>query len=189
LRNQGDRLALRAKKRVLSLEGELKMKRLLRTVVLPLVLVVFAAAGFPLAAAPHRIAKALPSCVPSAEVACLQNGRFGVSLTWAPPGAQEEGNSVMRPFLTFDADGKVVESQEQAWASFYGSDLEVLVRVIDACVPALGNRYWVFASPLTNVQWSLEVGDYRASLAINYWANQGQIKVVQDTEGFDCNPP
>ena len=65
----------------------------------------------------------------------------------------------------------------------------MLVKVLNACIPALGNHYWVFFAATTNVQFTLTVTDTHSgqvktySNALNHAASP-----VQDTNAFATCP-
>jgi glucose/arabinose dehydrogenase len=86
------------------------------------------------------------SCAPGATTLCLQQGRFQVELEWeTAEGPFGRGQAVP---LTPDSG--------YFWF-FDATNVEVIVKVLDACVPF--EHYWVFAAGLTNVGTQITVGD------------------------------
>ncbi len=85
-------------------------------------------------------------CVPGSTALCLNQGRFRVTATWrTPQGATGEARAVQ---LTPDAG--------YLWF-FDPANIEITIKVLDGC--GLNDRYWVFASGLTNVRVDLRVED------------------------------
>jgi hypothetical protein len=71
---------------------------------------------------------------------------------------------------------------------FKDDNTEVTVKVIDACVAEF-DRYWVFASGLTNVEVVLTVTDTEAGRSRVYFNPQGTaFAPVQDTDAFATCP-
>jgi len=73
---------------------------------------------------------------------------------------------------------------------FYFSDpghQEVLVKVLDGC--SVNNRYWVFASGLTNVEYKLNVTDAKSGQTKTYSPPAGQaFQPIVDTQAFATCP-
>ncbi|MEM7051333.1 MAG: hypothetical protein AAF604_16805 [Acidobacteriota bacterium] len=87
------------------------------------------------------------SCIESATAKCLNGGRFRVEASWRKPDDSTGQARVER--LTDDT----------AYLWFFDPDnVEAVIKVNDACVAPF-NRYWVFASGLTNLEVSLTVTD------------------------------
>ena len=64
---------------------------------------------------------------------------------------------------------------------------EVLVKVLDACTPALGNRFWVFLTAGTDLGYSLTVTDTASGLQRTYANEDGAPALpVQDVDAFPC---
>jgi plastocyanin len=120
-------------------------------------------------------------CVPGHNTLCLgDGGRFKAEVTWASP-TSGSSSAVAVPLASAPQSGL-----------FYfvdPSNIEMLVKVLDACIPALGNHYWVFFAATTNVQFTLTVTDTHNgqvktySNALNHAASP-----VQDTNAFATCP-
>jgi hypothetical protein len=109
---------------------------------------------------------------------CLDQGRFRVQASWLrPDGGSRPGRAV--PFG--DDSG-----------SFWFFDpnvIELDVKVLNACVPGLGNRFWVFAAGLTNVDVTLMVTDTLKGVTKSYHNPQGTIfQPITDTNAFATCP-
>src|ERR671915_1451377 len=96
------------------------------------------------------IAPAEAACVPSASTACLQGGRFSVSVTHG-------GNT-----------SQVVSSTSDSalFSTFWSTTYEIIVKVGDGC--ALNSRYWVFAAGATSISYDVTVQDHVRGLVIRY---------------------
>ena len=68
-------------------------------------------------------------------------------------------------------------------------NIEVLVKVLNACVPALGNKFWVFFAATTNVELALTVIDTQTG-AVKVYTNPANTPAlpVQDTNAFSTCP-
>jgi hypothetical protein len=112
-------------------------------------------------------------CVPSATRLCLNDGRFAVEVTFA--AANGSSGSGMPVYLTADTG---------AFTFFDAQNLEILIKVLDACATAL-DSYWVFAAGLTNVEVHITVTD-TATGAVKHYDNalNHPFEAVLDTSGF-----
>ncbi len=122
------------------------------------------------------------ACSPQVEgvsaFLCLDQGRFSVQASWRTPDGR---NSYGRPVPFGDDSGGF-------W--FFSPDaIELEVKVLDACTPALGNRFWVFAAGLTNVDVTLAVTDTRSGTVKTYHNPQGTVfRPITDTGAFATCP-
>ena len=119
-------------------------------------------------------------CVESATTLCLANGRFQVKMVWRAPGGPAAAATAIP--LEFAPESGL----------FYfvsPSNIEVLVKVLNACVPALGNKYWVFFAATTNVEFALTVIDTQTG-AVKVYTNPANTPAVpvQDTNAFATCP-
>jgi hypothetical protein len=87
-------------------------------------------------------------CTASDTALCLNQGRYKVSATWRD-FAGASGAGTARP-LTADSG---------YFYFFSPNNLEVLVKVLNGCLPHLGHHFWVYGAGLTNVQVELRVED------------------------------
>jgi len=119
-------------------------------------------------------ATAVP-CVQSGTTLCLNNGRFQVEVDW-------RGTPATAIPLEF-----APESGLFYFAS--PTNIEMLVKVLNACVPELGNRYWVFYAATTNVEFTMTVIDTQTG-AVKVYHNpeSNPAAPVQDTNAFATCP-
>jgi hypothetical protein len=73
---------------------------------------------------------------------------------------------------------------------FFGpANIEMLIKVLNACVPELGNRFWVFYAATTNVELTLTVTDTQTGRVKVYFNPLNQTAVpVQDVNAFATCP-
>jgi glucose/arabinose dehydrogenase len=121
-------------------------------------------------------------CVPGPTTLCLAGGRFRVETRWETregdtgPGMIRSLTGDTGTFWFFDPD-----------------NLEVVVKVIDACGPPF-DRFWVFAGGLTNVGVTLTVVDTEAvgtgKAALRRYENPlgTPFQPIQDTQAFATCP-
>jgi len=117
------------------------------------------------------------ACVAGTETLCVNNGRFRTEVAWRTgAGATGRGQAVVIP--TAPASGLFF---------FFGADnIELLVKVLDACV---FDRYWVFYSATTNVEFALTVTDTQTGKVKSYFNPLNRAAPpVQDTDAFATCP-
>ena len=118
-------------------------------------------------------------CTVNDNTLCLNGGRFIVTTRWqtsADPADSGQGHAVP---LTGDTG--------YFWF-FSSNNVEVIVKVVGACVDPF-NRYWVFASGLTNVEVTLTVIDTQTHLTNRYHSPNGTaFAAIQDTDAFATCP-
>lgn len=118
------------------------------------------------------------ACTSNATTLCLNNNRFRVTATFATPQGQS-GNGMAVPETT---------DTGMFWF-FTANNIEVIVKVINACTFAAGPRYWVFAGGLTNVEVVLTVTDTQNGQVHTYTNPQGTaFAPIQDTNAFATCP-
>ena len=114
-------------------------------------------------------------CFQSATTLCLSNGRFQVELVW-------RGTAATAIPLEFAPESGL----------FYfvsPGNIEVLVKVLNACVPELGNKYWVFYAATTNVEFTMTVVDTLTGAVKVYHNDESNpAPPVQDTNAFSTCP-
>jgi hypothetical protein len=112
-------------------------------------------------------------CQPTITVLCAENGRFSVG------------------FEAIALDGRVIPGQVRHGDQypdggfFYVPDLniEALVKVLNAC--HLNDRFWVFASAVTDIEMNLTVTDTRTGVMQLYRNARGQPgRAVEDQNAF-----
>lgn len=120
-------------------------------------------------------------CVESATTLCLSNERFKVEMDWRAGSSPSSSPANAVP-LAFAPDSGL----------FYfvsPGNIEVLVKVLNACDPVLGNKFWVFYAATTNVEFSLTVIDTETG-AVQVYENPANnaAQPVQDTNAFSTCP-
>jgi hypothetical protein len=134
-----------------------------------------------------RVDDALARSVPSAacqrgdETACLLAGRFEVEVDWRT--SSDSGEAQVMSF-----GGQRAENDESVFWWFFGPlNFEMGVKVLAACVPALGDKYWVFVSGLTDQGWTVRVRDTYTDASRTYVNPVGELsETFADTAAFDC---
>jgi hypothetical protein len=114
-------------------------------------------------------------CVVGPGALCMADGRFRVSAAWQvdPEAAPEPAHAVQ---LTPDTG---------FFWFFRDSNLEVVAKLLNAC--AGFDRWWVFASGLTNVGVTLTVEDLATGASRTYRHQPGEaFQPLQDTDAFPC---
>lgn len=102
---------------------------------------------------------------------CLQEQRFAVSMSWRANGTQGYGIPVR---LTSDS----------AYFWFFdGANVEVLVKVLDACTPPF-EHFWVFLAGLTDVAVEVLVVDRKTGLEQRYANPGGTLFAPKADTGF-----
>ena len=121
------------------------------------------------------------SCVRDADTACLLSGRFEVEVDWQTAANQGKAQVI-------DFSGQRAENDESVfWWFFTPTNFEMGVKVLNACVPVLGNRYWVFASGLTDQKWTLRVRDTQTNVTRTYSNPLNHLSsTFADTAAFAC---
>ena len=88
------------------------------------------------------------TCTTTTAVICLNNHRFAVNANWTRPDGS-----------TGAASGVQLTDDSGYFTFFDEANIEMVVKVLNACTSDLGNAYWVFAAGLTNVQVNWQVVD------------------------------
>ncbi len=115
-------------------------------------------------------------CAASQETLCLNQERFQVEVEW-------------RDFKDRTGTGQaVVNSQDSGLFWFFNPDnWELMVKVLDGC--GINDRYWVFASATTNVEYTLRVIDSDTGLMQEYSNPLGTAaRAITDTAAFATCP-
>ena len=114
-------------------------------------------------------------CVANSTTMCLNDNRFQVRGTFNT-GSQSGQAQVVK--LTTDTG--------YLWF-FNSQNVEVVLKVLNAC--GFGNRYWVFAGGLTDVEVTLTVTDTQTGGVKQYTNPRGtKFAPVQDTNAFATCP-
>lgn len=114
-------------------------------------------------------------CVAGPNTLCLgTGGRFQVTVNYATSTASGAGTAV--PLAANPSSG--------LFYFFDPSNIEMLIKVLDACAPPF-NAYWVFFAATTNVQFTVTVLDTQTSKERIYTNPLNQAALpVQDTSAF-----
>jgi membrane-associated phospholipid phosphatase len=114
------------------------------------------------------------TCTSSDTDVCLNGDRFRVTAHWRTADASGTGHA-----LPLDGDSG-------SFWFFDDGNAELLVKVLDGC--ALNEKYWVFASGLTNVEVTLDVTDTDTGRTRRYFRPSGDaFQPIQDVDAFDCH--
>ncbi len=118
------------------------------------------------------------ACVPGPNTQCLLAGRFKVEVNWrTQSGASGRANSL-----------DLSENSGLFWF-FNSNNVEMLVKVLDACGSPDFRKYWVFFAATTNVDFTMTVTDTATGITKQYQNPLGQAaEPVQDTFTFDTCP-
>jgi hypothetical protein len=114
-------------------------------------------------------------CAADARTLCLNGGRFKVQARWTTATASGPAQVVS-------------QTGDSGQLYFFDADnTELTVKVLDGC--GTNDRFWVFASGLTNVQVAVTVTDTRTGSARQYFNPQGHpFAPVQDISAFASCP-
>jgi len=117
-------------------------------------------------------------CTANATTLCLNNGRFRVQATYTTPAGQT-GPGMAVPQT----------SDTGLFWFFSANNIEVIIKVVNACTFTGGPRYWGFAAGLTNVQVVLTVTDTQTGKVRTYRNPQNTpFAPIQDTDAFATCP-
>ena len=103
-------------------------------------------------------------------------------MTWAT-GAPATGSAQVMSF-----GGQRTENDESVFFTFFSAtNFEMGVKVLNACIPAFGNKYWVFVSGLTDQGWTVTVRDSLTGGTRTYSNAVGHLSTTfADTSAFGC---
>ena len=118
------------------------------------------------------------ACVPSATAMCLNDNRFRVEASFRTPTSASAPAQVV----------KLTDDTGYFWF-FASTNVEVVVKVLNACTFPGSPRYWVFAAGLTNVEVILRVTDTQTGIQKSYVNPLNQpFPPLQDTGAFATCP-
>lgn len=125
------------------------------------------------------------TCTPGTNTLCLDNlagdRRFKVEIDYFSPPRAVLGSGKAIPLASLGV------SRGGLFWFFSPDNPEVLVKVLDACVPALGNRFWVFLTAGTDLGYTITVTDTESGLFRTYTNEDGTSALpVQDVDAFPC---
>jgi hypothetical protein len=117
-------------------------------------------------------------CTANATTLCLNNGRFRVQANYSTAAGQS-GPGMAVPQTT----------DTGVFWFFSANNIEVVIKVVNACTFTGGPRYWVFAGGLTNVHVVLTVTDTQTEVVRTYTNPQSTpFAPIQDTNAFATCP-
>jgi hypothetical protein len=127
-------------------------------------------------------------CVPGDTTLCIDDvpgdRRFEVRVAFQT--TQGGGSSGMGHAISLSSLG--VGRGGLFWF-FNPSNPELLIKVLNACIPVFGNRYWVFYSAGTNIGLTITVRDTTTGETRTYTnPDRNPAPPVQDSVGFPCTP-
>jgi len=128
----------------------------------------------------RRFGVPLPPCVEDAATLCLNDDRFRIRATYATAaGASGAGKAIA---LTPDSG--------YFWF-FNDTNVEIVLKLVDACGLAGFDNFWVFATGLTNVEVTLDVVDTWTGDQRTYHNDLNQdFQPILDTGHFHvCGTP
>ncbi|HEY4573084.1 MAG TPA: Calx-beta domain-containing protein, partial [Thermoanaerobaculia bacterium] len=118
-------------------------------------------------------------CVSGDNVLCVNNNRFRVAVAWSTGGAGAGQGSVV-PLPSAPDSG--------LFYFFAPSNIEMLIKVLNACVPPF-NHYWVFFAATTNVEFGVVVTDTQnGKTRVYYNPLNRSAPPVQDVDAFATCP-
>ncbi len=118
------------------------------------------------------------SCFASDTVMCLNDNRFQVEVAW-----QDSDHNIGA------GSGVPLTGASGYFWFFDDANVEMVVKVLDACGLPGFNNYWVFAGGLTNVEVILTVTDTESGEVQEYVNQLGDaFQPVQDTGSFSTCP-
>jgi len=84
--------------------------------------------------------------------------------------------------------GQRAEGLESAFYFFQSpTNFEMGVKVLNACIPAFGDKFWVFISGLTDQGWQVTIRDTQTGAIKTYSNARGHLSTTfSDTAAFTC---
>jgi plastocyanin len=117
-------------------------------------------------------------CVAGPNALCVNNGRFKVAVVWHTATDTGQGAAVALPSAP----------DSGLFYFFAPSNLEMLIKVLNACVPPF-NHYWVFFAATTNVEFTTVVTDTQNGQTRAYYNPLNRTAPpVQDVDAFATCP-
>jgi len=117
-------------------------------------------------------------CVAGANALCVNNGRFRVTVARNIGSSTGQGSVVPLPSAP----------DSGLFYFFAPSNIEMLIKVLNACVPPF-NHYWVFFAATTNVEFGVVVTDTQNGKTRAYYNPLNRTAPpVQDVDAFATCP-
>jgi plastocyanin len=130
------------------------------------------------AEAPAATLADIGACVPGPDALCLTGGRFKASVDWHTSTTTGSGFAVPLP----------AAPQSGLFYFFDPTNIEMLIKVLNACVPPF-NHYWVFFAATTNVEFAVVVADTQTGKTVAYFNPLNRsAPPVQDVNAFATCP-
>jgi plastocyanin len=118
------------------------------------------------------------ACVPGTNALCLTGGRFKASVDWHTSTDTGPGFAIPLP----------AAPQSGLFYFFDPTNIEMLIKVLNACVPPF-NHYWVFFAATTNVEFAVVVADTQTGKTVAYFNPLNRsAPPVQDVNAFATCP-
>lgn len=124
------------------------------------------------------------ACTSDGNTGCLFNDRFQVEVGWDTGSGSGEGQ-----VMTFG--GQRAESDQSVFFYFFNPEnFEMGVKMVDAC--SFNDSFWIFASGLTNVEYTITVFDTFSGQSRQVHNPLGSypqtVGLTDGVGGFDCTP-
>ncbi len=118
-------------------------------------------------------------CTSNATTACLQSGRFEVTVDW-------QSSSATGAAQVMSFGGQRSETDESVfWWFFSPANFEMGVKVLNACT--FNGKFWVYLSGLTDQGWTVHVRDTQTGAMQTYSNALGQLsRTFADSAAFSC---
>ena len=118
-------------------------------------------------------------CLASATALCVNNNRFQIEVDWRTSEVSGQGQAVPVPSAP----------DSGLFYFFFPSNLEMLIKVLNACSIPGSPRYWVFFAATTNVELGVTVTDTQNGKVKSYFNPlKRPAPPVQDTDAFATCP-
>ena len=122
-----------------------------------------------------RLEELTGDCETTATRLCLTDNRFAIDVEWLTKDGSQG----------FGTPRSITPDSGLFWF-FDANNLEVLVKVLDAC--AINNSFWVYLAATTDVSYRLTVIDTKTEGIRQYINPQGvRAQAVADTQAFPCS--
>ena len=118
----------------------------------------------------------IEACVADKATLCLGDGRFRARVRYATDKGE-----------TGFGDGVLLTDDTGYFSFFDASNVEVIVKVLDAC--ALSGSYWLYAAGLTDLEVELEVADPVTQQRHLIASPPGELfEPIANNRAFTCDP-
>jgi plastocyanin len=118
-------------------------------------------------------------CVAGPTNLCINNNRFKVEVDWRTANDSGHGQAVA-----------LASAPDSGLFYFFSpTNIELLIKVLNACVPEFANHFWVFYAATTNVEFTTTVTDTQTGRVKVYFNPLNQTAApVQDVNAFATCP-